>query len=159
MPDAPFVRSHLEFVGANVTRRDGHRYASTYDLVLREGAAYEPAEYVDGWWAFTGRPRHCFRNALLLAHLHPDDLTYVEGYAAGVIPVLHAWCVTADGHVVDPTWTTGNGREYVGIAFDTDWVEAYTDVRGIYGVIDDWQHDWPLVRDGIPADARPKVAR
>lgn len=57
-------------------------------------------------------PKLCFDNAYRLAVKH-KTLQYVEGYAARFIAVHHAWCVTADGTVIDPTWEnsgTGQGR-------------------------------------------------
>lgn len=39
-----------------------------------------------------GTPKECYRNAFQLAFRR--QYIYVEGYAAGIIPVPHAWCLT-----------------------------------------------------------------
>lgn len=138
---ATYLRTHCMMRLAGHVRPIGGHYACLEDLVLREGAWYERV--------LTGgarqRPRECFRNALLVA-LEDRDMSYVEGYAespSGMV-VLHAWNVNPFGVVIDTTWASP-GRGYLGIRFDTDEVDEYTDMRGVYGVLDDWQHDWPLL--------------
>lgn len=61
---------------------------------------------------------HDRTNALSYA-LKYEELDYAEGWAySGVIPAHHAWCVTDDGRVVDPTWRDVDATaEYVGIRF------------------------------------------
>jgi hypothetical protein len=44
-----------------------------------------------------------------------NDLIYVEGFAVGVFPTLHGWCVDDAGNVIDPTWPDGRGKEYYGV--------------------------------------------
>ena len=91
-----------------------------------------------------GKKKECYSNALHLATERPD-LIYCEGYAFGrVFPVMHAWCCTKKGEVVDPTWD--DGKDYFGVPFDRKFVWKTVTDRGYYGVIDDWQNGWPLVR-------------
>jgi len=91
-------------------------YDGTEDLVLKHGR----------WWKPQPRPqdvdkgpnRECFRNAATLAMDYPDRFWYVEGYAVGPIPILHAWVSTRDGQLVDPTWEpVGTAR----CAFSNRW--------------------------------------
>lgn len=86
-----------------------------------------------------GEPKACFMNATH-AFLQRDDLDYCEG--VGFIPslpgfaFLHAWCVDAAGHVVDPTWDAPETCRYYGVRFPR---KAYTrhifraKVYGVYG--------------------------
>lgn len=80
--------------------------------------------------------------------LRRPDLVYVEGYAAGIIPVLHAWCVDSDGKVVDPTWDDGIGTEYFGVPFNRAFVMTAVVDKGSYGLIDDMNGRWSLLRQG-----------
>ena len=80
-------------------------------------------------------------NAYQLA-MDRSDLVYVEGYAAGVIPVQHAWCVTTDGKVVDPTWKDGSA--YIGVPLNGDYVRKYALKTGHYGILCDWLNHWPI---------------
>lgn len=77
--------------------------------------------------------RECFRNAFLTAQHY--GLTYVEGLATCIIPVHHAWCVTAEGEVVDPTWKTA-GSEYFGVLIQLDEVCRISLESGYWGVLD-----------------------
>jgi hypothetical protein len=91
-----------------------------------------------------GRAKECFMNAASAVVFESStDLRYVEGYAASIIPIHHAWLVTPNGEVIDPTWagqishgvTMSPGSEYFGIAFDTDWLRAHllrTEVWGVF---------------------------
>jgi hypothetical protein len=89
--------------------------------------------------------RHCYKNAFDLCL--ENHLTYVEGFATAVIPVQHAWCVDSDGFVIDPTWN--DGQDYIGVALPKELVIATVFRRETHGVIDDWQHEWPILRLGL----------
>lgn len=97
-----------------------------------------------------GEKGSCFRNAYYLADTD-RSLRYVEGFASlrngrypMVCPGLHAWCVTEEGNVLDPTWD--NGIEYFGVAFDWEYVIRTISDRGRFGVIDNWDAQFPLFR-------------
>jgi hypothetical protein len=63
---------------------------------------------------------NCWENARTLARLHPE-LRYAAGWL--VIPwpdgsemfrLAHAWCVTADGEIIDPTgWAYDRPYRYL----------------------------------------------
>lgn len=78
-------------------------------------------------------PQQCFDNAFKLAKDSRGTLRYVEGYACGVLPIHHAWCVDANGVVADLTsdrfWTGPKGHDYFGVVFNLDFVAAYRSSR------------------------------
>jgi hypothetical protein len=86
-------------------------------LLGQYGRAWNPAELPA---EVEKKPEgYCYQNAYHLVIDHPD-LTYVEGYADSM---KHAWCVDAQGNVIDPTWTRlKHAKTYYGIAFNTRWV-------------------------------------
>lgn len=93
-----------------------------------------------------GKQGECFKNAFHLAE--SGDLIYVEGYATIKqigFPFSHAWCVNDKNEVVDPTW--GDGKEYYGVIFDLDYVRKIILKRGKFGVIDNIEMGFPLLRD------------
>ena len=126
------------------TGREDWKYQMIEEFVLSEGQNFKPATLPEG--VERGTIKECFCNALLLVLDSDDDLIYCEGYADGsVIPVHHAWCVTRDGVVIDPTWRN-LGAEYVGVPFKVEWVREAVFKRGSYGIIDNWENEWPLLK-------------
>ena len=110
-----------------------------------------------------GRKGACFHNALKLTQRYPDDLFYTEGF--GSIPLdgqphlvfgVHAWTVTRDGKVVDPTWK--QGCEYFGVAFDLDYVLKIKARPGRLSVVDNFL-DLHALWSGEHTDWRPKWAK
>jgi hypothetical protein len=91
-------------------------YKGPADLLLREGKWYDEGHVID--WK-RSVPQACFRNAALYAMLH--RLPYIEGYATGIIPVHHAWCLDAVGRVCEVTWKE-LGTDYFGVAFKPNLV-------------------------------------
>ena len=91
-----------------------------------------------------GEVHGCFKNATHLA-LENERLTYVEGtvYCYGV-GIDHAWCVDADGIVIDPTLEADrNGKmdritAYFGVPFRSDYLRKATIWNKIYGLLDGW---------------------
>lgn len=132
---------------------DGYVYDSLRDFVAREGIDYGPGSPLPEGVARMPA-KECFANALLTAAEH--GLTYVEGWALGVIPVHHAWCVDEAGRVIDPTWAEP-GSDYCGVPMALDYVDETTDAKGTYGVLDWWQERWPILRQPWdPVARRPK---
>lgn len=120
-------------------------YKSTYEFVLDAGTRHEPAPKPRNV-AF-GPVRNCFQNAWNLAH-RGANLTYAEGYALSSVapmPVHHAWCVSRDGQVIDNTWREP-GLAYLGVEFNLSFVAQTILRRGYYGVIDNMEMGFPLLR-------------
>jgi hypothetical protein len=91
-----------------------------------------------------GKFRECFMNALNYAT--ENGMIYCEGYACGVIPVLHAWCIDKEGNVIDPTWE--KGKDYIGVPFKTDYVLDFTERHLVYdSVIENYRDKWALLVD------------
>lgn len=60
-------------------------------------------------------PGTCYPSSRVLAVMYPE-LTYVEGWleitvGAAVSKVAHAWCETAEGEIVDSTYTLRDDLE------------------------------------------------
>ncbi|KKW43934.1 MAG: hypothetical protein UY97_C0001G0040 [Parcubacteria group bacterium GW2011_GWB1_57_6] len=102
-------------------------------LLLEYGVDYVPYEWTTV--PFEPRPRHCFENAWLLAHLAmendrvwaaiPPPILYVEGLAYGSIvrPMLHAWNTQGFGSRTAVDWTHYSvcpWSRYLGIPFTLD---------------------------------------
>jgi len=64
---------------------------------------------------------HSFDNSLRLATRRHPALVYAEGKVTSVVegdPLIeHAWCVTPEGVVVDPTLEHPEQHEYFGVTF------------------------------------------
>jgi hypothetical protein len=93
-----------------------------------------------------GVVKECYSNCWnYLAENPLCGLTYCEGFAFHLIPTMHAWLATPDGKVIDPTWPEP-GSEYLGVPFK--WRFAFLTVlsKETYGVIDDWDNKWPLMK-------------
>jgi hypothetical protein len=87
--------------------------------------------------------KQCFGNAY--RRMMHKKLHYCEGFAStGIIPVHHAWLVDMQGNVIDTTWV--DGLEYYGVEFETEYVIGTVLARGCYGVIDNFQFRFPLLR-------------
>lgn len=96
-----------------------------------EAPAQKPFEYR------MGPKKQCYRNACLLAQEHPE-LVYCEGFACapGLFAMHHAWCVTATGLVVDPTWDASSAQ-YYGVALQHEFVLERVDASQHWGVLGD----------------------
>lgn len=148
------VQLHLEEIlkiRSSVQSTHGYHYSSIEDFVLQEGRSFEPKPL----------PKHiqkmqmkmCFMNAFQLATTY-NNYKYVEGYASGIIPVQHAWCVDDDGNVVDPTWVYDPEDSYYGVEFNTNFLIRRVIQKGSYGLIDDWENGWPLLKTKFDRSSR-----
>jgi hypothetical protein len=123
-------------------------YCCIEDLVLQKGS-FMGARHAKSDNYPRGAIKQCFMNAYQL--LHMPGLSYCEGFAMGVIPMLHAWMIDEEGNVIDPTWQ--DGVEYFGIELPTEFVIATVLTRGAYGVLDNMEMGFPLLKGG-EIDAR-----
>jgi hypothetical protein len=88
-----------------------------------------------------GQIKGCFMNSFNLVMRNPG-LTYVEGKChIGVLPIDHAWVITKDGRVIDPTLRQREGSRvtphgYFGIPFTTDYIRKVALRSGYFGILD-----------------------
>jgi hypothetical protein len=135
--------------------RDDWKYLCIEDFVLREGQMFTTpdAELPDD--VPRGIVKECFKNCMnaVAFGLYQDnsDYFYCEGYAVGLIPMLHAWLVTPEGKVVDPTWSEP-GTEYFGVAFNRKFAQRQTLKQECYGLLDAWTSEWPLLQGIDPEE-------
>jgi hypothetical protein len=136
------------------------RCYTAHNFVYFHGAEFKPCADHRRYFRSYGGAGLCFRNTLKLVRKFPSDLTYAEGFAASLFEGqirphfgLHAWAVTREGEAVDPTWP--DGTEYFGIPFDLDYVIKTNVMRKEFGVIDNYQEDFPLLA-GAETDWRPE---
>jgi hypothetical protein len=125
--------------------------------------------------------KECFSNSQLLVLADESGLiNYVEGYANGVIPLHHGWAVF-NGKVIDLTMRVFEQGEYVkpaapfedrvlgdfplkrayfGVEFEHRTVVMLAAARGWVGsILDDWEHDWPILKTGSPFPEKKKAKR
>jgi len=145
------LKQFVKLIASNYKKND-RKYNSMYEFVLAEGERFEAANFEDVADQYPGTCRtkkECFRNAHVLATCY--NLTYVEGYASSFgLPMEHAWCVIpGSDKVIDPTWDYDPENTYLGIRFNTKYVNKIILKREMYGVIDNWEQKWPLLQHGV----------
>jgi hypothetical protein len=134
---------------ARHARPENRRFLCLEELIVKEGLAFN-------WTPLPnhierGEPRQCFMNAALLTRERPD-LVYVEGYAVGVIPTLHAWCVDPTTmQVIDPTWD--HAISYLGIPIRSEFLWETLLDRGYYGVLDNPEQRMSMLDSSLSRDA------
>lgn len=126
------------------------RFSSVEALILHYGKFYTPAPLpVD---VERGMKQECFKNAITGTVW--SDYIYVEGYAYNLIPTLHAWLTDEENLLAyDPTWD--QGKEYFGIAFDSQWASRIMVDTGVFGILGgmNWTLIEGFVNEGIPDEA------
>jgi hypothetical protein len=153
MTDLEEYLRKVQIVVEQCGKLEGAVYKSMYDLLLREGKQYPYRPLPET--VPRGQPRQCFANAQELALLG-EGYTYCEGFAIGVIPTHHGWCIDEEGYVVDPTWE--DGTEYWGVAFDREFVSRAVVAREMWGsLLDDLKYGWLIMKGEISwEDAKAK---
>lgn len=113
-----------------------HHPALMERFVIRQGVVCEARP-------FEGQrmtPQECFKNAMDgLFTTSGHGLMYCEGFGLRPnIPLLvhHAWLVTPDLKVVDPTWEKPEECQYVGVTYDRDAAWEIMQETGHYGLFD-----------------------
>lgn len=176
-----FVRTHLhclDLVRTDPRMKSGWnkpadwREATLEGLVLKYGVAGHATKLPRG--LRKGRYKLCFGNAFNRtmdantrgtyggdpAAWERDGLYYCEGYAVhGPVGGIntsgfvahHAWLITADGTIYDPTWKWSPDHAYVGLPLTWDFVRSSLLRTKVYGVL---YQDWRIMTDA-PATYTP----
>lgn len=135
-----WLEEHIELLRSKGINHCGiNGYFCLMDFILQRGREWKPGKVC---WA-KGK-MNCFRHASKAA-LRNRDYTYVEGYAALIIPVHHAWIVDKNGFVIETTWPR-TGVSYYGIPFRTDWIRKQQRESDYPSIIDQWTTDWKTMR-------------
>jgi len=174
---------HSILVAHALTRRALHKmngientnpYSCAEDYVATHGVAYEQERLTADERAYIREVirragglrrcpiKQCYGNSqLLLMRDYEHRLTYVEGFALSVIPILHGW-LDLNGKVIDVTLrqdrkaggrlsnrvlgTWRDNREYHGVHFSRKYVLGKILGRNFLGtLIDDYWDGWPLL--------------
>ena len=154
-PQGDATNEQLQF-GLDRMAKDGStllpglKYPNVQSYVRAKGRIYQSARLPDD--VSYGPINQCYANAYHLVESHPE-LTYVEGYATVYgLPIAHAWAVTRDGTVLDPTWynpkiaARPEEHAYFGVPIPFEQVKKTVRSRGEYGVIYNPEEGLPLLR-------------
>jgi len=188
--NTPDIKSFLRLTAEMMDKHNmgslrGYKHRSMYHLVLAEGHGFK-TEALTPDEELTLKPilevmgrrkpelRMCYMNAYNMADLARTmhvDMFYAEGFAAGIIPVTHAWNVFR-GKVLDLTWRPRGIKGYVnddsvqglinrinsnivdnsyhGFEFPMVYMTALIYKHEAYvSGIDDWEGRWPLCKYGL----------
>lgn len=119
---ASLIQMHSEIKESLGKLKDQWPYKTMllrYEFILQRGRFFRPQHLPKGYRR--RKQKQCFENSFNLA-LASDDLAYCDGFVmasiGGVInlPIEHGWCVTADGKVVDITFSDP-GNAYFGVLY------------------------------------------
>lgn len=107
-----------------------------YDHHLKRGRFNEPQRLPKGFRR--GEAHQCYGNSFDLA-AKTKGLTYCEGYVlislgSGAAEIEHAWCVTAEGKVIDITLRQA-GLSYFGIPYTPDEMAGDPDLPLVDNII------------------------
>lgn len=124
---------------------------------LKHGRAFE--KYIPRPdWVEPGTPKECFRNSFLAVSPIPHRLVYCEGMALpedADVPYEHAWVITHDEVVIDPTWHDlwpDRKVEYWGIPMKWDYVLKTIWRTHTFGIVQNWKEDFPLLHGKVPVE-------
>lgn len=87
--------------------------------------------------------QECYYNAWALM-IDRTDLFYCEGFLnidSCPIPVLHGWCVDANGQIHDPSVPQGSRRMYYGLTYGKQFASDQWEqlrARGLIGILPNW---------------------
>jgi hypothetical protein len=128
-------------------------------LVLEHGLPFRPVAW--STWSEPyerGLEGECTRNAWRLVEGTESRLPrvwYCEGYGwqgdYALLPIAHAWAVTEDGRVIDPTWREHptyplEQWEYLGVPLAAEFVRRKHGETGRYSIL-------PALEGEVPPEA------
>jgi len=129
-------------------------FAGDADLVLQCGRLF-PSRISDPQLP-KGEGDH-ITNAHFLSDGRPD-LIYCEGWAMGRIPIMHAWCCTKQGEVLDNTWPMDDGHAtYFGIPFNRKVIKGAMGQHSHKreGLLNGWDIRYPMMKSSDKKFVQP----
>jgi len=102
-------------------------------FILKHGRLFTSIAPKRRFLPWLKRAHSCYTNCLQLSRI--ERLVYVEGCAvvAGTgVEVGHAWCLDADGRVLDPTWEVP-GDAYFGVPISHVYASERYDAQALAG--------------------------
>jgi hypothetical protein len=140
-----YIDMHIKCIEMNHIKTPGGGYSSLCDFVNKHGKEYTYIQKPDS--VPIGIAKLCFMNAYMLASQN-EKYRYVEGY--GIIediglPIWHAWVIDEFDQVIDNTWTD-SGSYYYGVVLNLDYAEYIISISGYYGIIDNMDVQFPLLK-------------
>lgn len=163
--DTPVVKALLSIVMARLSlgaTPAGYKYCCLEHWVLQHGVYFPSssvvsADVMEDFGLELGEPKQCFANAYeaIGDSLLNDDLGYVEGYALSLIPFHHAWITLSEleqPNLAELTIRLDGSRslpapDYFGVPFAEEFVLSTVEQKGTYGVLDNWEQGYPLLKD------------
>jgi len=133
-----YLRLLTDIADRNAERAVAHRTRPTnphrmVPMLLRQGSFFDPPRTARVRGVAKMPDQQCFKNAAKLAM--QEQWLYAEGFASSGHPIHHAWCVNAQGRVVDPTWESP-GAAYYGLAMRATELARHLSATGRYGIFD-----------------------
>jgi hypothetical protein len=122
-------------IGGDVYNNDPKaKYHTPIEYVLAEGQKFTGSPLPPD--ISLGTVKECFRNATLLVIENPG-WKYAEGFAMppNLLPVLHGWCVTPEGKVIDNTFRDPEKCAYHGVVYDRDKFIKHMYKAKFYGLL------------------------
>lgn len=119
------------------------RHKSLREFIFNNGKFHDGGLFVLPDSIARPLSQECYYNAwTYMAGRH--DLSYCEGYAylpSCPIPVLHGWCIDADGRIHDPSVEQNSQGFYYGVIFarsfsDLQWSRLRS--HGLIGILGNW---------------------
>ncbi len=123
-------------------------------LVLKHGVGRYGSKLPKG--IRKGAPKLCFMHAFNLMLQNEQRFIYCEGFgiktSLGIVVGEHAWVLDKENNyqVVDKTWSNPDNGVYLGIPFKPTYVIEAVCKKKTYGLLDDWQNKWPVLREEDP---------
>lgn len=141
-----YMDSMIQLKTMHGKKPKGMKFMGQEDFVKQNGKAFTSQKYPSKYLNYRGEKKGCFTNAFNLAQRF-SELTYVEGYGiSNVVPLAihHAFCVDAEGNVVDPTWDDQEDSTYFGVEFNQKYVVDTILRTKYYGILENWIEGYPL---------------
>lgn len=133
-------------------------YTSLFHFTHKNGRAMNRVMNPTREMAMWRTPKECYRNAAMIALKRGGRFIYCEGWAAGIVPVPHAWLVDCNGLTYDPTWGM-EGVEYFGVAINQSFLRKVLKASSHYGIIDQPELGFPILTAHIREWRNPVMDR